>query len=179
MKISRWFDFFPRKRQTPQERETKMASAKTVDDFPVGTEVEFNLDGMDVHGTVESIQLAKKLVDVKIYEPGHRSHCLIVSRAPETLSEAGEGPGPSSYADLQKRVEGNALAQEMLSEIQAVSQDQGEAIDALTSRITAAESAASALASRVTSLESAVSMLQTRVTALEDKLSGGGQAASA
>lgn len=63
-----------------------MASTK---DFPVGTPVTFNLDGIDVHGTVESIQLAKKLVDVKIYEPGHRQHCLIVSRAPETLVKIG------------------------------------------------------------------------------------------
>lgn len=49
-------------------------------DFQVGDEVLTSVDNQDVNGTVESIQLGKNLVDVKIYQPGHRSHCLIVAR---------------------------------------------------------------------------------------------------
>jgi hypothetical protein len=51
-------------------------------DFQIGDEVVTSVDNQEVHGVVESIQLQKNLVDVKIYQPGHRSHCLIVARPP-------------------------------------------------------------------------------------------------
>jgi hypothetical protein len=59
-------------------------------EIKIGDSVVFNLDGVKVHGTVESEQVKKNLVDVKIYQPGHRSHCLIVARPPDTLTLADE-----------------------------------------------------------------------------------------
>lgn len=119
-----------------------MPSTKTIEDFPIGTRVVFDLDGITVHGTVESAQLQKKLVDVKIYEPGHRSHCLIVSRAPETLVDE----GPSSYADLQRRVEGD-------SKVQSV-------IDRLLERVEALEKDKGVLGAQVVELHSEVAQMQ-------------------
>jgi len=131
-----------------------MTDTKTIEDFPVGTKVVFDLDGIKVHGTVESIQLGKKLVDVKIYEAGHRDHCRIVARAPETLYDAADDDdGPSSYADLQRRVEGD-------SKVQVV-------IDALDR-----------LLDRVEIIEQDVRKLQADVAGLESKPDGD-QAASA
>jgi len=126
-------------------------STKTVEDFPVGTQVIFDLDGLTVHGTVESIQLQKKLVDVKIYEPGHRSHCLIVSRAPEALYDAADDEGPSSYADLQKRVEGRT--NESVADLQS-------ALSRLLARVESLES-------DVRDVLTAIGDLQSRITELE------------
>jgi len=86
-----------------------MENTKTIEDFPVGTKVVFDLDGITVHGTVESIQLGKKLVDVKIYEAGHRDHCRIVARAPETLYDATDDDGPD-VAGLESKPDGDQAA---------------------------------------------------------------------
>jgi hypothetical protein len=132
------------------ERKREMTDTKTIEDFPVGTKVVFDLDGIKVHGTVESIQLGKKLVDVKIYEAGHRDHCRIVARPPETLYDAADDDGPSSYADLQKRVEGET--HESVRDLQG---------------------ALSRLLERVEALEESVRSLQAKVALLESKPDGG------
>ena len=59
-------------------------------DFSVGDAVTTMVNNVKVHGTVESIQLGKNLVDVKIYEPGHTHHCLIVARPPAEVHAGGE-----------------------------------------------------------------------------------------
>jgi hypothetical protein len=69
----------------------KAARAKTknreagMEDFQIGDPVLLTINNVKVHGAVESIQAKANLIDVKIYEPGHTSHCLIVARAPEQI----------------------------------------------------------------------------------------------
>lgn len=143
-----------------------MSTTHTMDDFQVGDKLVFDLEGIVVHGTVESMQLAKKLVDVKIYEPGHRQHCLIIARPPETLhfvdDEDAPGSGPSSYADLQKRVEGDRLNKELLETIKGMAEHEdaqlkeiGPRIDDLASRVSAIEESLTKLAARLLVLETA------------------------
>lgn len=60
-------------------------------DFQIGDEVIIAVDNVQVHGVVESIQVKANLIDVKIYEPGHRSHCLIVARPPEQVAHDNKG----------------------------------------------------------------------------------------
>jgi hypothetical protein len=57
-----------------------------IEDFEVGQKVSVEDGDQELSGIVESIQLNAGLVDVKIYEPGHRSHCLIKAYRPEAVS---------------------------------------------------------------------------------------------
>ena len=65
--------------------EEEMNEKKEVEKFEIGDAVITTVDNQEVRGVVESFQLQKNLVDVKIYEPGHRSHCLIVARPPSEV----------------------------------------------------------------------------------------------
>lgn len=158
------FLFFGMKRQKPPERKEKMPSTKTIEDFLIGTRVVFDLDGITVHGTVESAQLQKKLVDVKIYEPGHRSHCLIVSRAPETLFDAADDEGPSSYADLQRRVEGDSKVQSTISNI-------ASAMDRLLERVETLEKDKGVLGAQVAELHSKLESFGAALAETQQKVS--------
>jgi len=66
-----------------------------MEDFQIGDSVMIMVNNVKVHGVVESIQLKAGLVDVKIYEPGNLSHCLIVARKPEEVEHA-EGKAQSA-----------------------------------------------------------------------------------
>jgi hypothetical protein len=59
-----------------------------LEDFQVGDKVVTMVNNVKVHGDVQSIQLQKKLVDIKIYQPGHTHHCLIVARPPAEITLA-------------------------------------------------------------------------------------------
>ena len=56
------------------------------EDFKVGDQVTVEDGDMELSGVVESIQIKANLVDVKIYEPGHRKHCLIQAFPPSQVS---------------------------------------------------------------------------------------------
>jgi hypothetical protein len=61
-----------------------------IEDFEVGQRVTVEDGDQELSGVVESIQLKAGLVDVKIYEPGHREHCLIKAYRPEAVSVSDE-----------------------------------------------------------------------------------------
>jgi hypothetical protein len=60
-------------------------SEKETPEFEIGDAVMTTINNVKVHGVVESIQLKANLIDVKIYEPGNLSHCLIVARTPDQV----------------------------------------------------------------------------------------------
>lgn len=66
-----------------------------MEDFQIGDSVTTMINNVKVHGVVESIQLKANLIDVKIYEPGNLSHCLIVARTPDQV-EREEGKAQSA-----------------------------------------------------------------------------------
>jgi len=72
--------------EEPETKEGEDVKDKEEVEFKVGDAVTFEEGGQELHGTVESIQIKANLVDVKIYEPGHRKHCLITAVHPEALT---------------------------------------------------------------------------------------------
>jgi hypothetical protein len=68
----------------PAVAKTK-AKEEGMENFQIGDRVLTTINNVKVHGIVESIQVKAGLVDVKIYEPGNLSHCLIVARKPEEI----------------------------------------------------------------------------------------------
>jgi hypothetical protein len=81
-----------REEEMKHERDEETGSK----DFEVGDAVSIDVDGVKVSGTVVSIQIKAKLVDVRIHEPGHKSHCLIVARPPEQVELAKAGKAQSA-----------------------------------------------------------------------------------
>jgi hypothetical protein len=55
------------------------------DELEIGDEVTVEEGGQDLHGVIESFQINARLIDVKIYEPGHRKHCLIQAFSPDQV----------------------------------------------------------------------------------------------
>jgi hypothetical protein len=119
-----------------------------LEDFQVGDKVVTMVNNVKVHGDVQSIQLQKKLVDIKIYQPGHTHHCLIVARPPAEITLAD---------DVEEESDGTTLGPSE-EELRAFA-------DAIDNRF-------STLSDRVATLEtlpSALSALQARVDELEGK----------
>ena len=152
-------------------------------EFEVGDPV-LVMDGEnEVSGRVESIQLkpAHK-IDVRIYDKSSKRHGTVVAFDPSdvSLGEKEADEGASSYAELQKRVEGERSSrtnQELLSVVKGMAEKENAALKKLEDAITA-------LTERVATLEtlpSALSELHARVDALEVKHESpdGGKAASA
>jgi hypothetical protein len=71
-----------------------------LEDFQVGDKVVTMVNNVKVHGDVQSIQLQKKLVDIKIYQPGHTHHCLIVARPPAEITLADDAAEESDGTDV-------------------------------------------------------------------------------
>ena len=122
-----------------------------IGDFAVGDKVVVEDGDQQLNGTVESIQVKANLVDVKIYEPGHRSHCLIKPFPPKAVTVVDEHESHSgSYAELQKRVEGSDSSlskMEICDFLEGIVKDAesqmksiGDSIAALTARVEALES---------------------------------------
>ncbi len=123
-----------------------------IEDFEVGEKVVVESGDQELNGNIESIQLKAKLVDVKIFEPGHPSHCLIKSFPPDavTVVDEHEPHGASSYAELQKRVEGkrsDMSNDSLLSAIDKLAKEEN-------TRLQSIEESLAALAARVEALES-------------------------
>jgi hypothetical protein len=74
--------------KSPVRGALAVKGTKAMEDFQIGDSVTTMINNVKVHGVVESIQLKAGLVDVKIYEPGNLSHCLIVARKPEDIEHA-------------------------------------------------------------------------------------------
>src|ERR1700676_1600652 len=70
-------------------------------DFHVGDKVITMVNNVKVHGDVQSIQLQKQLVDIKIYQPGHTHHCLIVARPPAEITMAADDHDPVPIDPLE------------------------------------------------------------------------------
>jgi len=135
----------------------------TVEDFAVGDKVVTAINNVKVHGDVESIQLAKNLVDVKVYEPGNPSHCLIVSRPPDQVTLANDEPdqpaaGAPGLSEQDFKVFADAVEQRF-SALEGRASNLGTNVSSLVSRVASLETSVSSLTSRVTSLESAVAKL--------------------
>jgi len=120
-----------------------------------------------VNGTVESIQLKAGLIDVKIYEPGHKSHCLIKSYPADavTVVDEHEEHGADSYAELQRRVEGERSARSN-QELMEVIKGMASAEDA---RLKSIDDSIVTLLARVDALEAKVALLENPEPPITDK----------
>ena len=70
-------------------------------EYEVGQKVATTVNNVKVHGTVESIQKGKNLVDIKVYQPGHTHHCLIVARPPAEITMAADDHDPVPIDPLE------------------------------------------------------------------------------
>ena len=131
-------------------------------DVKIGDQVLTQINNVKVHGTVESIQLAKNLIDVKIYEPGNPSHCLIVARPPEQVTLASDDQEQSSTAAGQ-----SGITEADIQSLVDLFTKKIEEIEARIAPMESLPSAISSFSSRVGSLETSVSSLSSRVAALE------------
>lgn len=147
--------------------------------FEQGDEVLVMEEGREVSGRVESVQLKPAVkIDVRLNDPGHRRHGLIIAFNPDEVSLADEAgtAGAGSYAELQRRVEGERTSrsnQELLEVIKGMATQESAALGKmglsvadLVARVEVLEtfpSALSALQSRVDALESKVALLENPV----------------
>jgi hypothetical protein len=66
-------------------------------DFQQGDEVLVMEEGREVSGRVESVQLKPAVkIDVRLNDPGHRRHCLIVAYEPSEVTLAGNEKAQSA-----------------------------------------------------------------------------------
>jgi hypothetical protein len=140
--------------------------------FEQGDEVLVMEEGREVSGRVESVQLKPAVkIDVRLNDPGHRRHGLIIAFNPDEVSLADEAGsrGPTSYEALQRRVEGERTSrsnQELLEVIKGMATQESAALSKINLSV-------ADLVARVVVLEtlpSALSALQARVDALEAKV---------
>lgn len=73
--------------------------------FEVGDKVEVVESGQGCSGTVESIQDKLKMIDVRIFEPGHPKHCLIVSFPPDQVELVEEANKEHEHDEKKKQDE--------------------------------------------------------------------------
>lgn len=68
-------------------------------DWKIGDAVLVQDDGQSIRGVIESFQAKLGLIDVKIYEPGHRKHCLIRAYTLDKLSAREEQSDKKAKAE--------------------------------------------------------------------------------
>lgn len=111
--------------------------------FEVGDKVEVVESGQACNGTVESIQDKLKLVDVRIFEPGHPKHCLVVSFPADQVDLVEEGK-------KDHETEGEKLSKE---DLYRFSDHVDNSFKALNERIAELETTMTSLETRLASVE--------------------------